>query len=118
MFAVPDFGRAFTNRGRLQASDETDFAVSQRLEIKQVASSEKLQNYCKTTDALQFPAIEWLPETTENSNGTLFEFQIPPLGAPTLQSFSFFATSGVASAGRGRNREGPSTGERSVERTI
>ena len=86
MFAVPDFGRAFTNRGRLQASDETDFAVSQRLEIKQVASSEKLQNNCKTTDALQFPAFEWLPETTENySNGALFEFQIPALGAAMLQ---------------------------------
>jgi hypothetical protein len=102
----------------LQTSDETDFVVSQPLEIKQVASDKKLQNNCKTTDALQFPAFEWLPETMENSNRTLFEFQIPPLGAPTLQSVSFFVTSGVASAGRGRNREGPSTGERSVQRTI
>lgn len=92
MFAVPDFGRAFTNRGRLQASDETDFAASQRLEIKQVASSEKLQNNCKTTDAPQFPAIEWLPETTENSDGTLFEFQIPSLDAGTLQQSLYSTT--------------------------
>ena len=72
MFAVPDFGRAFTNRGRLQTSDETDFVVSQPLEIKQVASDKKLQNNCKTTDALQFPAFEWLyTYTVDSTNETI-----------------------------------------------